>query len=349
MEYRRLGRSDVMVSPLCLGSMLWGALEFEAEAHGQIDMALAHGVNFIDTAELYPVAPLSAETQGRSEEIIGTWFSKTGRRQDVILATKVAGIGNTNVRERDGAGISPKIIREAVENSLERLQTDYIDLYQLHWPNRPTYHFRGNWNYSDIQKDSAQIRDHMTECLQTLQKLVEEGKICHIGTSNETCWGMGQYLDIASANDLPRMVSIQNEYSLMCRHFDLDMAELGIKEDVGLLAYSPLAAGILSGKYQGDITPKGSRRNFSADIGGRLNPHAYPAVDAYLEVARKHGLDVCQMALAWAMQRPFMTSVIFGVRTPKQLESALKSADLHLSEAVLEDIQTVYRQHPMPF
>ncbi|MEE9454734.1 MAG: aldo/keto reductase [Paracoccaceae bacterium] len=349
MEYRQLGRSDLMVSPLCLGSMLWGTLESEAEAHGQIDMALAHSVNFIDTAELYPVAPLSAETQGRSEEIIGTWFTNTNRREDVILATKVAGPGNSNIPGRDGAGISPATIREAVENSLKRLQTDYIDLYQLHWPNRPMYHFRGNWDYSDIQKDRTQTRDHMMECLQTLQKLVEEGKIRHIGTSNETCWGMGQYLDIASANDLPRMVSIQNEYSLMCRHFDLDLAELGIKEDVGLLSYSPLAAGILSGKYQGDVTPKGSRRNFSADIGGRLTSQTYPAVDAYLQIAHKHGLDICQMSLAWAMQRPFMASVIFGARTPEQLENALKSADLHLSEAVLEDIQAAYRQHPMPF
>ncbi|MHA1127398.1 MAG: aldo/keto reductase [Alphaproteobacteria bacterium] len=348
MEYRQLGRTDLKVSTLCLGSMTWGSQNSEADGHAQIDMSLDHGVNFIDTAEMYPSPPLSQETQGSTEEIIGSWFAKTGRRQDVILATKIVGAGNGNVRGRDGADISPATIREAVDNSLKRLQTDYIDLYQFHWPNRGSYHFRKYWDFDPSGQNRDTTRAHITECLHTLADLVAEGKIRHFGTSNESCWGASQYLEIAEAEGLPRMASIQNEYSLLCRKYDLDLAELSINEDVGLLAFSPLAAGVLSGKYQGDVTPKGSRRELNENLGGRLTEMVYPAVDAYLAVAKKHDLDVCQMSLAWCAGRPFMGSVIFGATNLDQLENTLKSGDLTLSDEVITDIQAVYRRYPSP-
>ncbi len=348
MQYKKLGRTNIEVSTLCLGSMTWGTQNSEAEGHGQIDIALDHGVNFIDTAEMYPTTPLGQETQGRTEEIIGSWIAKTGRRDDVIIATKVIGGGSNAVKGREGADISPTTIRQAVESSLKRLQTDYIDLYQFHWPNRGSYHFRNYWKFDPSGQDRNKTRDHMTECLRTVGELVDEGKIRHFGTSNESCWGVSQFLEIAEAEGLPRMVSIQNEYSLLCRIYDLDLAELSINEDVGLLAYSPLAAGILTGKYQGDVTPAGSRRTFSANLGGRLTKHAYPAVDAYLAVAQKHGLDPSQMALAFCMARPFMASVIVGATSNQQLENSLKSADLVLSEEAMTDIQAVHREYPMP-
>ena len=348
MKYKKLGRTDIEVSELCLGSMTWGTQNSEAEGHGQIDIALNHGVNFIDTAEMYPTTPLSQDTQGRTEEIIGSWIAKTGRREDVVVATKVTGSGSSAVRGRDGADISPATIREAVEGSLKRLQTDYIDLYQFHWPNRGSYHFRKYWKFDPSGQDRNKTRDDITECLQTVGELVKEGKIRSFGTSNESCWGVSQFLEISEAEGLPRMASIQNEYSLLCRIYDLDLAELSINEDVGLLAYSPLAAGILTGKYQGNITPEGSRRTFSDNLGGRLTEYAYPAVDAYLAVAKKHDLDPSQMALAFCMTRPFMTSVIFGATSNEQLENSLKSADLSLSTEVMDDIQTVHRTHPMP-
>lgn len=348
MEYKQLGQTDLNVSALCLGTMTWGSQNSEADGHAQIDMSLDHGVNFIDTAEMYPSPPLSLETQGRTEEILGTWLKNSGRREDVIIATKIVGAGNGNVRGRNGAEISPATIREAVENSLKRLQTDYIDLYQFHWPNRGSYHFRKYWDFDPSGQNRDDTRAHITECLHTIADLVTEGKIRHFGTSNESCWGASQYLEIALAEGLPRMASIQNEYSLLCRKYDLDLAELSVNEDVSLMAFSPLAAGILTGKYQGDVTPKGSRREFSNDLSGRLTETVYPAVYGYLDVAKKHGLDISQMSLAWCAERPFMGSVIFGATNLVQLENTLKSGDLKLSDEVKADIQTVYRQYPSP-
>ena len=233
MEYRQLGTSDLEVSEICLGSMTWGTQNTEAEGHAQIDLALDRGVNFIDTAELYPSCPMTAATTGRTEEIIGTWLAASGRRDDVILATKVAGEGNTDVQ--DGIPITPDKIRTSLEGSLRRLQTDYVDLYQLHWPNRGSYHFRQNWNFDATQQDSQAMRDHVQETLSFLGEMVSTGKIRYIGLSNETCWGALQYLQAANAHGYPRVVSIQNEYSLMCRTYDLDLAELSHHEKVGLL------------------------------------------------------------------------------------------------------------------
>ncbi len=346
MKYRPLGRSDIQVSVLCLGSMTWGSQNSEDEGHRQIDIALDTGVNFIDTAEMYPVNPLSAETQGRTEEIIGSWISRSGRRDDVVLATKVTGKGYRAVR--DGAPVSAATIREAVEGSLRRLRTDYIDLYQVHWPNRGSYHFRQAWGYDPTGQDREATREHLLEVLQAMDELVKAGKVRQIGVSNESAWGVCQYLELAQRHRLPRLATIQNEYSLMHRLFDLDLAELSHNEDVGLLAYSPLATGILSGKYQGDRTPEGSRRNFHPDLGGRYTDHAVPAVDAYLDIARRHGIDSCQMALAFCLTRPFMTSAIFGATSTAQLENSLCAVEVELGQEILAEIEAVHRRYPIP-
>ena len=347
MRYNNLGHSDIKVSELCLGSMTWGTQNTSQDAHKQIDMALDHGVNFIDTAEMYPTTPLSKDTQGDTERIIGEWIAQSGRRGDVIIATKVSGKGYKNVR--DGAPISPASITTAIENSLRSLRTDYIDLYQLHWPNRGSYMFRQNWTYDPTQQDTNATLDHMMEVLQHLESLRISGKIRHVGLSNETAWGTMRWLAMAAAHNLPRMVSIQNEYSLLCRLFDLDMAELSHHEAIGLLSFSPLATGLLSGKYADGAIPAGSRRSINADLGGRINTHLWPALDGYLGIAKQHELDPCQMALAWAATRPFMTSQIIGATTKAQLQTALESTSITLSDAVMRDIQNIYRRYPMPY
>ncbi len=347
MEYRRLGRSDIEVSKICLGSMTWGTQNSEAEGHAQIDYALDRGVNFIDTAELYPSNPMSAETTGRTEEIIGSWFQASGRRDRVILASKVAGAGNRNVQ--DGIDIGPQKIRRSVEGSLERLRTDYIDLYQLHWPNRGSYHFRQNWRYDPSGQDRAATLEHIQATLECLDELVRAGKIREIGLSNETCWGTMQFLQIAAAGGLPRVVSIQNEYSLMYRSHDLDMAELSHHEQVGLLPYSPLACGLLTGKYRDGARPSGSRMTINSDLYGRVHDEVWPIVDAYVDIARRHGLDPAQMAIAFCNQRPFVTSSIIGATSLEQLASNLQAAELVLDAEVLDDINRVHRRHPVPY
>ena len=347
MKMNQLGRTGIEVSAFCLGSMTWGTQTTEAEGHAQIDRALDAGINFIDTAEMYPVNPISAETSGRTEAIIGTWLARTGRRDEVVLATKISGAGNRAVR--DGAPISGAGIRAAVEGSLRRLQTDYIDLYQLHWPNRGSYMFRQNWDYDPSQQDRADTLTHMQEVLEALQAEVQRGTIRAVGLSNESAWGSSEWLRLAELGQGPRMATIQNEYSLMCRLFDTDLAELSVNEDLGLLAFSPLAAGLLSGKYQDGAIPAGSRMSIVDNLGGRKGPRAFEAVAAYLDVAARHGLDPVQMALAWCLIRPFMASVIFGATTQAQLEHALGAADLVLSEEVLRDLNAVHRAHPMPY
>jgi len=347
MKMNPLGRTGLEVSALCLGSMTWGTQNSEAEGHGQIDTALDHGINFIDTAEMYPVNPTSAETIGRTEEIIGTWFARTGRRDDVILATKHSGEGQKMVR--DGAPISSKTIPETVEGSLRRLQTDYIDLYQFHWPNRGSYMFRKNWTFDPSGQDRAETVAHMEDALEALQKQVEKGNIRHFGLSNESAWGTSQWLRISEDRGLPQVASMQNEYSLMCRLYDTDMAEMSVNEDVGLLAFSPLAQGLLTGKYRGGRKPEGSRIEVNPTLGGRVLDRAYDAVEAYVAVAEKHGLDPTQMALAWCNTRPFMCSVIFGCTTQEQLMTAIGSDAVKLSDEVLADIDKAHRAHPMPF
>ncbi len=347
MKFNTLGTSEIKVSEICLGSMTWGTQNSEAEGHAQIDCALDHGVNFIDTAELYPSNPMTAETSGRTEEIIGSWFARSGRRGDVILASKVAGKGHEYLH--DGMDISAKKIRLALEGSLRRLQTDTIDLYQLHWPNRGSYHFRQNWNYDPSSQDTAATLEHVAETLECLAGCVAEGKIRTIGLSNETCWGTMQFLRLAEANGFPRVVSVQNEYNLLYRTHDLDFAELSHHERVGLLPYSPLGAGLLTGKYQGGALPAGSRKTITPDLFGRASDEVWPVIDAYLEVARKHGLDPAQMAIAFCNQRPFVTSSIIGATSIEQLEIDLGAAQIDLSGEVLDDINAVYRRHPIAY
>ena len=347
MEYRKLGRSDLEVSVICLGSMTWGTQNSEAEGHAQIDYALDRGVNFIDTAELYPSNPMSAETVGRTEEIIGTWVAKSGHRDQVILASKVAGEGIDYIQE--GIGTSPEKIRISLEGSLQRMQTDYVDLYQLHWPNRGSYHFRQNWKYDPTTQDTQQTLDHIHAVLEYLGELVAAGKIREIGLSNETCWGTSQFLRIAESGNLPRVVSLQNEYSLMYRSHDLDLAELSHHEQVGLLPYSPLACGMLTGKYENGARPAGSRLTTNPDLWGRASDAVWPVVDQYVAIARKHGIDPAQMAIAFCNQRPFVTSSIIGATSIEQLSTNLDAADLELGEAVLEEIHKVYRLHPIPY
>ncbi len=347
MRYNTLGQSDLRVSALCLGSMTWGQKTPPDAAHRQIDRALDAGINFIDTAELYPTYPIEAASIGRTEEIIGAWLARTGRRGDVVLATKVCGAGQKLVR--GGAPVTSSVIREAVEGSLRRLRTDVIDLYQLHWPNRGSFHFRQYWNFDPTHQVKAEVEDHMLDVLQEMQRQVAAGRVRHFGLSNESAWGTARWLEIAQGHGLPRVQTIQNEYSLLCRIFDTDLAELAHNERVSLLAYTPLAAGLLSGKYGPDATPAGSRRAVSGDLNGRITDRVWPAIDAYLAIARRHGLDPVHMALAWAMSRPFMGSVIFGASTFEQLERALGAAELELGAEVLEDIAAAHKAHPMPF
>ena len=347
MKYKTLGNSDIEVSEICLGSMTWGTQNTEAEGHQQMDYAFDHGVNFIDTAEMYPVNPISAETQGRTEEIIGSWFKSTGKRDQVILATKVTGEGLKWVQ--DGIPISTEKIAISIEGSLKRLQTDRIDLYQLHWPNRGSYHFRQNWTFDPDKQNREETLSHILETLQALGKLIEAGKIRQIGLSNESCWGTSQFLQIAETNNLPRVVSIQNEYSLMYRSHDLDLAELSHNEKVVLLPFSPLACGMLSGKYQNGSIPAGSRMTINPDLHGRISENSALAVDAYVKVARKHDLDPSQMAIAFCNQRPFVCSTIIGARTMEQLTTDIGATDIRLNNEVLEDIQQVYRRYPIPF
>ncbi len=347
MKMNRLGGTDIHVSGLCLGTMTYGTQTSEADAHRQIDMAIDHGINFVDTAEMYPVTPVSADTQGDSERIIGSWVRKSGRRDKILIATKVSGQGLKIVR--DGAPISGQTIRTAIETSLRSLQTDIIDLYQLHWPNRGSYWFRQHWTYDPTGQNRAATLDHMEEALQTMQELVDEGKVKLFGLSNESAWGTAQFLRIAEQGNLPKVETIQNEYSLLCRLFDTDLAELAYNEQVGLLAYSPLATGLLTGKYLNGHVPEGSRMTISPGLGGRVTKRVHPAVTAYQEVADKHGLSLPLMSLAWCLTRPFVTSAIFGATTSEQLSFLLKSASIELSEDCLNDINDAYRSHPLPY
>ncbi|MEM8868891.1 MAG: aldo/keto reductase [Pseudomonadota bacterium] len=347
MKTMPLGRTGLTVPQLCLGTMTMGTQVSETDGHRQMDVSVAHGVNFFDTAELYSTVPVSAETQGDSERIVGTWLAQRGRRDDVIVATKLSGAGVGHIR--NGAPMSGAVLTEAVEASLARLQTDVIDLYQLHWPNRGHYHFRRQWNYDPTDQVTSDVEAHIADMLGVLGDLVNAGKIRAIGLSNETAWGTMKFLQMAEAGGLPRVASVQNEYSLLYRPHDLDFAELSHHEDVGLLAYSPLAAGVLSGKYSGGALPPHSRGTVNAGMGGRLNDRALAAADAYTALAREYEMDPCVMALAFCMSRPFMTSAIFGATSEAQLETALLAAETTLSDDLLARISAIHRAHPSPY
>lgn len=336
-----------MVSECCLGTMTWGSQNTESEGHAQIAMALEHGVNFWDTAEMYPTNPTRPETVGGTETIIGNWFAGNGGRDKVVLATKITGAGSGLVRS--GAPITGANLRVGVEASLRRLQTDYIDLFQLHWPNRGSYHFRKIWDCAPSTTPAAEVFADMTDVLQTAGKLVAEGKIRAIGLSNESVWGAANWLRLSQAMGLPRMATVQNEYSLLCRQFDSDWAELATMEDMPLLAYSPLAAGLLSGKYAGGVIPDGTRRVNTPDLGGRVTPYVFEAVAAYLGIAARHGLDPNQMALAFVKGRPFPVIPILGASSLDQLRVNLGAAELVLSDEVMAEIAATHRAFPQPY
>ncbi|MBN8633248.1 MAG: aldo/keto reductase [Rhodobacterales bacterium] len=346
MKTLTLGKTGLTVSELCLGTMTWGSQNTEDEGHAQADMAVEAGVTYWDTAEMYPVNPVRAETVGRTEEIIGTWLAARGGRDRLVIATKVAGKGQIL---RPGQPVTGAVLRAACEASLKRLKTDYIDLYQLHWPNRGSYHFRQSWNYAPKGIDREAETASMTDILTTAQALVAEGKIRAIGLSNESVWGAARWLHLAETLGLPRMATVQNEYSLLCRQFDTDWAELSVAEDMPLLAFSPLATGLLSGKYAGDVIPEGSRRSLNPDLSGRITARVFPAVAAYLGVAARHGLDPCQMAIAFCRTRPFQTIPIIGATTTEQLRTNIGAAEITLSSEVLAEIAETHRAHPWPY
>ena len=347
MKQLPLGRTDIMVSEWCLGTMTYGTHTPEADEHRQIDMSLDAGLNFLDTAEMYPVNPIRAETVGGSEEVIGNWIAKTGRRDEIVVATKVS--GNNPGWVRDGRGYDSTVIKEAIDTSLKRLQTDVIDLYQMHWPIRGSYMFRQNWTYDPSSQNRQQTLDHMMDVLEALGDAVKAGKIRAIGMSNESAWGMTKWIDQAEAAGLPRMASVQNEYSLLCRLYDTDLAEVAVNEDVTLVSFSPLACGLLTGKYQNGARPAGSRLAINGDLGGRVTDRVWPATQAYLDLAAKHGLDPVHMSMAWQRTRPFPVSAIFGATTSAQLEQILAGKDVVLSEDIIAEIDAIHQQYPMPY
>jgi aryl-alcohol dehydrogenase-like predicted oxidoreductase len=344
MDYRELGRTGVKVSRLCLGTMTLGEQNSEAEGHAQMDYAFDRGINMFDAAEIYPVPP-KPETQGRTESIIGTWLTARKRRDQVMIATKAAGRGKmTWVRkDRSPTRHSPAQIMEAVEASLKRLKTDYIDLYQLHWPDRPMRIFEGH-DYLHLEGDSHPIH----EILGVLGKLVAGGKVRFVGLSNESPWGVMTFLKASEQHGLPRPVSIQNAYNLVNRSFETGLSEIFYREQMSLLAYSPLGQGYLSGKYEGGALPPGSRKTLFNRLGRYEKGNGPKAISTYIALARKHGLDPAQMAIAFCVSRPFVTSAIIGATTMDQLKTDTEAADLKLTQAVLEDIEQIHLDCPNP-
>lgn len=346
MQYRKLGTTDLGVSLICLGTMTWGQQNSLDDALQQLDCALAQGVNFIDTAEMYPVPP-RAETQGRTEEYIGEWFARRGTRQQVVLATKVSGRSDAQGdwrHLRGGPRLSREHIRQAVRDSLRRLRTDYLDLYQVHWPERTT-NFFGQLGYRHREQDDLVP---IGETLDALTELVREGLVRHIGISNETPWGLMQYLREAERRDLARVVSIQNPYNLLNRSFEVGLAEMAIRERVGLLAYSPLAMAMLTGKYAGGARPEGARLTLFSRFQRYSGPQAVAASEAYVALARRHGIDPGAMALAFVNSRDFVTSNIIGATRLEQLEANIASVSVRLPEEVIAGIEEIHRQYSNP-
>lgn len=344
MEYRMLGRTNVEVSILALGTMTWGEQNSEAEAHNQMDYAFDQGINLFDGAELYPIPP-KPETQGRTEEYIGNWVCKRNTREKLILASKVVGRTKYDWFRDDGSEgrLTPKQIREACEKSLRRFKTDYIDLYQIHWPDRPT-----NWIGTLEYRHKEDHHHPVEETVAVLGDLINEGKIRFGGISNETPWGAMNYLNAATNNDHPRIVTIQNAYSLVNRTFEIALSEIAHREQVGLLAYSPLGQGYLTGKYENEAMPQGSRKQLFNRLQRYETTSGRKAITAYIALARKHGLDPAQMALSFAMTRPFVTSVILGATTMTQLRTNIGAKDISLDDEVMTEIENIHRTHTNP-
>ena len=348
MQFKNLGQSELRVSSYCLGTMTFGESTSEKDGHEQIDLSIDAGINFFDTAEMYPTCPLRPETTGDTEVIIGNWIDKNrSKRSDIILATKISGIGYEAVRS--GEGINRDSIKVAIEGSLQKLKTDYVDLYQLHWPNRGSYHFRQNWNYNPSNQDTKKANENILEVLESLSEIQKEGKIRYIGLSNETCWGTIQFLKYLKNFPNLKLVSTQNEYSLLCRLYDLDMAEMSHHENISLLAYSPLAGGFLTGKYLDGSVPKNSRLSRVSSLFGRINENSTLAVKEYVSLARSFNIEPVHMALAFCNQRPFMGSVIFGATDKLQLTKIINGLDIVLSDELLDEINKLYKKFPITF
>lgn len=347
MRLRPLGQTGLMVSELCLGTMTWGKQNTEAEAHAQMDYAMDHGVTFWDTAEMYAVPP-SAETYGKTETYIGNWLAANpGKREQIVLASKAATTGRPWIR--GGAKLTAATMVEAVEASLRRLQTETIDLYQLHWPTRAYPHHQNHWRFVPATDRAAEVA-LMHSLLQAAAALMKAGKIRHFGLSNESAWGLSTYLQLAEQHGLPRIASVQNEYSLLYRLDDMYMEEICTLEQVGFLPYSALAMGILTGKYQHGARPEGTRITIPGNgVQARLTPAAEAATAAYAALAQEQGLDLVQMALAFTLTRPFVTSTIIGATSMTQLKVDIAAADVVLSAEVRAGIEGIRRQWPMPY
>jgi len=343
MKMRPLGNSTIEVSELCLGTMTWGEQNTCDEAFEQMDYARSRGINFFDTAEMYPVPP-RAETQGRTEEYIGRWLSERGGHDQLVLASKATGPGNAHIR--GGRGLDRDALLKAFEGSLQRLQTDYLDLYQIHWPNRDT-NFFGKLGYRH-SSDNADVEANQHELLKTLSELVASGQVKTVGLSNETPWGVLNFLRLAERYALPRVVSIQNPYNLLNRSFEVGLAEIALRENVGLLAYSPLAFGMLSGKYRHGQRPENARITLFERFQRYNNPQAAVATERYALLAEEHGIDFAQMALAFVTHQPFVTSNIIGATSMAQLKSNIDSAELVLSDALMEGIEAIHTAQPNP-
>ena len=342
MEYRPLGRTDIKVSSICLGTMTWGEQNTAHDAHQQLDHAIDAGINFVDTAEMYPVPP-KPETQGRTESAIGCWPSWQKNRQKIILASKVSGPGLPHIRGGD-SGFTRESIRNALHDSLKRLKTDYIDLYQLHWPERDTNRF-GKREFDSSTEDAF---TPFAEILSCLQEFLQEGKIRTIGISNETPWGTMEYLNISKNIGLPRIASIQNPYSLLNRTFEMGLSEVALRESCGLLAYSPLGFGVLSGKYLDGNPPPNSRLALFKGFPRYSGPKTVDATKGYIQLASKNGLSPAAMALQFVTTRPFVTSTIVGATTLEQLRENIGSTQITLSPEVLEGIEAIHRDNPNP-
>jgi aryl-alcohol dehydrogenase-like predicted oxidoreductase len=347
MDYRVIPHTDIRVSSICLGSMNWGQQNTEAEAHEQLDYAVSHGVNFIDTSEIYPIPPEPGK-QGRTEQYLGSWLKKRGKRDDLIIASKVSPSPIIRTRKLPADGI-PRLnrsaIHDAIEGTLLRLGLDYLDLYQVHWPERKT-NFFGIRAYPFDEADRA---TPIEETLDAMSELVKEGKVRNIGVSNETAWGVSEYLRIAREKNMPQIITIQNQYSLINRTFEIGLAEFALREKIGLLAYSPLSMGVLTGKYLNGAKPSGARFTLFTRNEARYNPpHAQTAIKRYVEIAANQGLDAAGMAIAFVASRPFTTSVIVGATNVKQLAKDIAAGDLVLTGEVLADIENIYREIPDP-
>ena len=343
MRYTTLPKTDIKVSKICLGTMTWGNQNTQEEGFAQMDMALDKGVNFFDVAELYPV-PATADTYAETERIIGNWFDKTGNRDKVVLATKIAGPGDYTAHIRT-TGFSKSALNEAVDASLKRLKTDYIDLYQLHWPERQTNTF-GVRDYNHNPNDPW--TDNFNEILHNLDEIIKSGKIRHVGISNEKAWGTMRYLEESKTNALPRMITIQNAYSLLNRVFEGDMAEISLREDIGLLAYSPMAFGVLSGKYIKGTAADNARLKLFPRFARYSGDKATEATKRYMQIAEDNNMTLAQMSLAFVTDRPFMTSNIIGATSLEQLEENIDSINIQLSDDILKAIDAVHAEIPNP-